>query len=101
VEEDPWGVMLSAFRNVDGSWVCVAINYSETEQAVSLLFGPEAASAKPEDASANVEWKMYRTSDADGEKLKPVGTAADGRAVLPKRRITTLVLPSSELRTQD
>lgn len=101
VEEDPWGVMLSAFRNVDGSWVCVAINYTDSEQTVSLLFAPGDSSANPDDSSANVEWKMYRTSDADGEKLKPVGTATGGRAVLPKRSITTLVLSSSEPRTQD
>lgn len=33
--EDPYGVMASAYQNSDGSWVCVAINYSEKEQPSS------------------------------------------------------------------
>jgi O-glycosyl hydrolase len=79
-KEDPYGVMVSAYRNQDGSLVCVAINYSEQEQPFGLRLSP----------SAPHTWTMYRTSDAEGETLKPVGTA-DGQATLAPRSITTFV----------
>ena len=47
---DPYGVMCSAYRNADGSWVVVAINYSEDLKPLSgsghqLQRGPEASVA--------------------------------------------------------
>lgn len=74
--EDPYGVMLSAYRNADGSWVVVAINYSNSPQPVTLQ--PERL------------WQQYRTSDADGETLKPIGTT-DGHTTLAPRSVTTFV----------
>ena len=75
-KEDPYGVMLSAFLNGDGRMVCVAINYSDTERQIEI---------KP-----SAEWRMYRTSDTEGETLKPVGKCSDA-AQLPPRSITTFV----------
>ena len=34
--EDPYGVMCSAFRNADGRWVAVVINYGERQRDFSL-----------------------------------------------------------------
>ena len=78
---DPYGVMCSAYRNTDGQWVAVVINYSHTEQDFSLRLS---------DTSVG-QWQMYRTSDVEGETLKPVGQT-QGQVSLPPRSITTFVL---------
>ena len=69
--ENPYGLMVSAYRNADGSWVVVAINYSEKAQP----FGIEG------------QWHAYRTSDVEGETLRPVVVSS----TLPPRSITTLI----------
>ena len=69
--EDPYGLMASAYRNQDGTWVVVAINYSQREQPFSVAG----------------HWRAYRTSDAEGETLRPVPVAP----LLPPRSITTFV----------
>lgn len=69
--EDPYGLMVSAYRNQDGTWVVVAINYSQREQPFSVAG----------------RWRAYRTSDAEGETLRPVPVAP----LLPPRSITTFV----------
>lgn len=76
-EEDPYGVMTTAFRNADGSLACVAINYSQEEQPFALTTSD----------SQQHQWQAYRTSDAEGENLKPVGCPAS----LPPRSITTFI----------
>lgn len=76
---EPRGIMASAYRNVDGSWVVVAINYDTASR--EFAFGV--------DASAH-EWQAYRTSDVPGENLKPV-EPTHGRAVLPPQSITTFI----------
>ena len=75
--DDPRTLMLSAFLRNDGRWVVVAINYSDREQPLGLKFSD----------GRQVHWQCYRTSDAEGETLKPV--AATGS--LPPRSITTFV----------
>ena len=80
--EDPYGLMVSAYRNTDGSWAVVAINYSEKEQPFSLQLSPSAAhpaSGTPQ------QLRAYRTSDVDGETLRPVPVTS----ALPPRSITT------------
>ena len=77
---DPKGVMCSAYRNADGKWAIVAINYSEDMKPVA--FGMEDGAAK--------KWQMYRTSDTSAESLAPVGTT-DGTTTLAPRSITTFV----------
>ena len=78
-EEDPYGLMASAFRNKDNSWVVVVINYSQQEKPFSFSV----------DKKKN-KWQPYRTSDAEGETLKPL-TPCKGRISLPPRSITTFV----------
>lgn len=77
---DPKGVMCSAYRNADGKWAIVAINYSEDQKPVA--FAMEDGAAK--------KWQMYRTSDTSAESLAPVGTT-DGSTTLAPRSITTFV----------
>jgi len=80
-KEDPYGVMVSAYQNKDGSWVIVAINYSEQEKPISFSVGR---------SSASTTWQPYRTSDAEGETLKPL-PLCDGTTTLAPRSITTFV----------
>jgi O-glycosyl hydrolase len=82
--EDPYGLMVSAYRNVDGSWVVVAINYSEKEQPFVPSFSVGGDSAT---VSSALSWRSYRTSDVDGETLRPVAVTP----ILPSRSITTFV----------
>ena len=77
---DPTGVMCSAYRNADGKWVIVAINYSEEMKPVS--FKTDEPSAK--------QWQLYRTSDISAESLAPMGET-DGNTTLIPRSITTFV----------
>lgn len=77
---DPRGVMCSAYRNAGGSWVVVAINYSEEEKPFNFCLSDKAS----------VSWKMYRTSDISAESLDPVGITY-GETNLAPRSITTFV----------
>lgn len=81
-KEDPYGLMVSAYQNIDGTWVVVAINYSEAEKPVTLGVGRNAATA--------TTWQPYRTSDAEGETLKPLAPC-NGTTILAPRSITTFV----------
>jgi len=74
--ENPYGLMVSAYRNIDGSWVVVAINYSEKAQPFNV-----------EVSGKSTGWRAYRTSDVEGETLRPV---VHGDS-LPSRSITTFV----------
>ena len=76
-DEDPYGLMVTAFRNTSGQWVVVAINYS----ADAVPFSVETSDGTEH------RWQAYRTSDTEGENLKPVAESA----TLPPRSITTFV----------
>ena len=75
----PYGTMLSAYRNVDGKLVVVAINYSDRLCPITLN-----VDGKPH------RWNMYRTSDISAESLLPIGYAIDKTTLTP-RSITTFV----------
>ena len=79
-EEDPYGLMATAYRNGDGRWVVVAINYGDSARPVKV--GVEG--------SRHSKWSLYRTSDDEGDNLAPVGTCRDA-TTLPPRSITTFV----------
>ena len=81
-KEDPYGVMVSAYKNQDGSWVVVAINYSDKEYPFSFSVGRSSPST--------ITWQSYRTSDTEGETLKPIAPC-DGNTTLAPRSITTFV----------
>lgn len=76
---NPYGTMCSAYRNANGQWVAVVINYSNSTQPFALRL-----------SEGEQQWLMYRTSDVDGETLLPVGKT-DGQTQLPPRSITTFV----------
>lgn len=79
-QEDPFGLMVSAYQNEDGKWVCVAINYSDKPQDFKLSFSDKKKRS----------WQIYRTSDAEGENLKPIGIYK-GKTQLSARSISTFV----------
>ena len=74
------GLMLSAYRNDDGSMAVVAINYGKQDRSVSI------------DVKGMKVAKAYRTSDVEGESLKYVGTVELKQTLLPARSVTTLVI---------
>jgi O-glycosyl hydrolase len=79
-EEDPYGLMVTAYQNTDKRWVVVVINYSNEQQTFSLKMSD----------GKQYRWKAYRTSDEEGENLKPVDEN-DGRMKLSARSVTTFV----------
>lgn len=78
---DPRGLMVSSYLNPDGSLVTVVINYSGLWQRTSFGFGGEFG-----------DWRVYRTSDVEGENLLPVAVPRGvGRMQFPPRSVTTIV----------
>lgn len=78
-DTNPHGIMCSAYRNEDGSYVTVVINYATTAKDFTLR-------------SDKKNWTMYRTSDTPGESLAPVGKAKSGKKLqIPARSIVTFV----------
>jgi O-glycosyl hydrolase len=77
---DPTGVMCSAFKNKDGRWAVVVINYSKDIKSfiLSLSNGEEHS------------WRMYRTSNITSENISPIGTTT-GPTLLAPLSITTFV----------
>lgn len=73
------GVMLSSYRNTDGSVVTVAINYGKEDQVINIKGGTQNAIA-------------YRTSDTEGENLKRIGEMNMENALLKGRSVTTFVM---------
>ena len=76
---EPDGLMLSAYRNTDGSTAIVAINYGTTDRTINLR-------------GAGSQARAYRTSDVEGENLKLTGTVKLSATPLPARSVTTLVV---------
>lgn len=74
------GIMLSAYRNADGTTAVVAINYGKADKVVNLKSG-KASSAI-----------AYRTSDVEGENLKNIGKVSLKKATLAKRSVTTFII---------
>ena len=76
------GLMCSSFRNTDGSKVLVVLNYGKQDRTFLL----------DQDVVSREMWQQYRTSDREGESLKPVGRVENGKMVcIPARSMVTLV----------
>lgn len=85
-DTDVTGLMCSAYQNADGKEVLVVINYATEDKA--FTFGQNGAA----NGSVTKEWKIYRTSDKEGENLLPTGKTKPGIPVsIPARSIITLV----------
>ncbi len=80
-DTDPTGIMCSAYRNKDGHWVVVAINYSKEEKKLDLRL----------DNGKDPKWQIYRTSDKEGENLSAVGLLTGKFVSLSPRSITSFV----------
>lgn len=78
-ESDNRGILCSAYRNTDGSWVVVAINYGYSQADFNLSLGNDKK-----------KWLAYRTSNVSAESLLPIGTC-DGTTTLAPRSITTFI----------
>lgn len=73
--------MCTAYKNTDGTYVMVVVNYANEEKEFSIN----------EEKVGNAQWQIYRTSDKEGEDLLPVGTVKSGKIVqIPARSIITL-----------
>ncbi|MBO4431042.1 MAG: glycoside hydrolase family 30 protein [Bacteroidaceae bacterium] len=80
------GLMLSAYKNTDGSLVVVAINYSKEGCPISIDLSQLS--------TFNFQFSTstaYRTSDVEGESLKNVGKVDLKKTTLPARSVTTFV----------
>ncbi len=80
------GLMLSAYKNTDGTLAIVAINYSKDDHPVSINLQLQTSNLKPQTTIA------YRTSDVEGENLKNIGKVDLKNALLPARSVTTFVV---------
>ncbi len=82
---DPYGLMLSAYRNADGSVIVVAINYSNIDEEVSIK-------AKGRNNIPACR-KIYITSDNNDSNLSLTEElATDSGINIPARSIVTIVL---------
>lgn len=81
-DTDPKGIMCSAYKNADGTWAVVVINYASTLRPFEVSIDGHPA-----------HWQMYRTSERPAENLAPAGRT-DGSVMLPPRSVTTFVSAS-------
>jgi O-glycosyl hydrolase len=79
-ETNPNAVMISAYKNKDNSLVVVAINYSNSDEEISL----EKKDGK------RVHWQPYITSDKPGYNLKKQEIIANRKIIIPAKSIVTL-----------
>lgn len=77
---DPYGLMLSAFKNTDDSIVIVVINYSDEEKVFRVGFPTEERRIT----------KGYYTSDAGNQNLSIRMLNPDEEIKIPSRTILTL-----------
>lgn len=84
-DTDQKGLMCSAYKNADGAYVVVIINYANEDKEFSIAKGKKGMGKA-------LDWKVFRTSDKAGEDLKPV-TKIGGRKLnrIPARSVITLL----------
>ena len=81
-ETAPKGLMCSAYKNVNGTYVAVIINYGDKDK--KLILSQDVKSAN--------KWLQYRTSDKEGENLKLVDCIQSDKVnVIPARSIVTFI----------
>lgn len=81
-DTDQTGLMCSAYRNTNGQWVMVVINYADRKQ--EFTFNVNDSKVK--------SWQGYRTSDRTGEDLLPINKLRKKQlAVIPARSVVTFV----------
>lgn len=82
---EPYGLMLSAYRNENGSMIVVAINYSENDEKISIK--------APDRKNISRSRKIYITSDKNNSNITPVkdGTLRQPEITVPARSVATIV----------
>ena len=85
------GLMLSAYRNTDGTLAIVAINYGKQDRPVCINLQPQPSARRSQTSNLKPP-TAYRTSDMEGEDLKNVGKVNLKKITLPARSVTTFVL---------
>lgn len=81
-DTDRTGLMCTAYRNADGSWVMVAVNYAT--EAKNMTFHVDDRKVK--------SWQPYLTAEGTGKNLQPVDKVGNGKqTVIPARSIVTFV----------
>ena len=81
-DTDQQGLMCTAYKNTDGTYVMVVINYSDESKEFRIN----------KNNTGTIQWQMYRTSDIEGEDLLPVGKVKSGKTVqIPARSIITML----------
>ena len=82
-DTNPKGIMCSAYRNLDKSYIIVAINYSDVDKP--FYFNINGKEIK--------NYKIYRTSDTPKENLSIINTKLDNnKAILKSKSVTTFVI---------
>ncbi len=82
-DTDPTGLMCTAYRNTDGSFVMVILNYAKVAGSYSV---------DGKGLPKNMKWRQYRTSDQNNENLSPKEMINTRKVVtIPPRCVVTLV----------
>lgn len=89
-DTNPVGLMVTAFRNPDGRWTTVVINYADEEKTLRLAFTGST--------SVN-RWQEYRTSALNDEHISPIATFSgnDTCRILPRCIVTFISAEESTL----
>lgn len=81
-DTDPTGLMCTAYRNADGSWAVVVLNYAETGREITLHVKDRKVK----------KWQPYLTTEGEGNNLLPTELVDNGgKAVVPARSAVTFV----------
>lgn len=81
-DTDNQGLMCTAYRNADGSWAVVFINYAREDKPVT--FHVDDRKVK--------DWYPYLTAEGEGLDLKPQKKVRNGKStVIPARSLVTFV----------
>ena len=81
-ETDPDGLMCTAYRNADGTWAIVMLNYGVTEREITLNVKDKKVK----------KWQPYLTGEGEEQNLLPVQTVTNGeRTMIPARSAVTFV----------
>ena len=81
-DTDNQGIMCTAYRNADGSWVMVVLNYAPEDR--NITFHVDDRKVR--------QWQPYLTAEGEGNDLRPLGKVRNGKpAVIPARSLVTFV----------
>lgn len=79
-DTDSEGIMISSYKNTDGSLVAVVINYSNYDQDINVKIKDRP----------DIKWQSYITSDKSGYNLKKVEMVRSNNVKVLARSVLTL-----------